>query len=170
MKIEKCHFCSSNVYPGHGIMFVRNDCKSFTFCRSKCHRAFKKKKNPRKTRWTKAYRKAAGKELAVDPSFEFEKRRNAPLKYDRETWQKTVNAMKRVEEIKQKRQALFINNRLKKGKVLRKEQDIKDVNTQLHLIQAPAQILKKNSQVLEEIEEMSEDEQNIVQEEQMEVV
>ena len=38
---------------------------------------------------TKAFRKGAGKELAIDPSFEFEKRRNIPVKYDRELWQKT---------------------------------------------------------------------------------
>ena len=29
----------------------------------------------------------------MDPSFEFEKRRNVPVKYDRELWQNTVNAM-----------------------------------------------------------------------------
>ena len=61
--------------------------------RSKCHKNFKKKKNPRKAKWTKAFRKSAGKELAVDPTFEFEKRRNVPVKYDRELWQKTVGAM-----------------------------------------------------------------------------
>ena len=93
MRVERCYFCGSSVYMGKGVQFVRNDCKVFNFCRGKCHKNFKKKKNPRKAKWTKAFRKSAGKELAVDPSFEFEKRRNVPVKYDRELWQTTVNAM-----------------------------------------------------------------------------
>ncbi|KAL3866397.1 hypothetical protein ACJMK2_043698 [Sinanodonta woodiana] len=143
MRLEKCYFCSSTIYPGHGIQFVRNDCKIFRFCRSKCHKAFKKKKNPRKTRWTKAFRKAAGKDLTVDPSLEFEKRRNVPVKYNRVLWKKTVEAIKRIEEIKIKRQNQFIKNRLKKGKQLRKEADIRDVEKNIHLIKSPAARAKK---------------------------
>lgn len=151
MRIEKCFFCSSSVYPGHGVEFVRNDCKVFRFCRGKCHKAFKRKKNPRKTRWTKAYRKTNGKELTVDPAFEFEKRRHVPVKYDREVWEKTIDAMKRVEEIKVKRQNQYVLNRLKVGKKLRKEDDIKVYKTQIHLIQSPA--ATKKGKAFVEIEE-----------------
>uniref|UniRef100_A0A2K6Q713 Probable ribosome biogenesis protein RLP24 n=1 Tax=Rhinopithecus roxellana TaxID=61622 RepID=A0A2K6Q713_RHIRO len=136
-RIEKCYFCSGPIYPGHGMMFVRNDCKVFRFCKSKCHKNFKKKRNPRKVRWTKAFQKAAGKELTVDNSFELEKRRNEPIKYQQELWNKTIDAMKRVEEIKQKHQAKFIMNRLKKNKELQKVRDIKEVKQNIHLIRAP---------------------------------
>jgi len=146
MRIEKCYFCSSNIFPGHGVQFVRNDCKIFRFCKSKCHAAFKKKKNPRKVRWTKAFRKASGKELAVDPSFEFEKRRNVPVKYERELWTKTVEAMKKVEEIRQRRSAKHILHRLSKAKVLEKEKDLKEVQRNLPLIRSPAAGLLQKAQ------------------------
>ena len=58
--------------------------------------------------------KANGKELTCDASLEFEKRRNMPVKYDRELMQNTVKAVKRISEIRQKREAHFILNRLAK--------------------------------------------------------
>ncbi|KAG5317252.1 RLP24 protein, partial [Pseudoatta argentina] len=160
MRIETCYFCSSRIFPGHGIQFVRNDCKIFKFCRSKCHAAFKKKKNPRKVKWTKAYRKTVGKDLAVDPSFEFEKRRNVPVKYNRELWSKSIEAMKKVEIIRQRRQNLHIMQRLRKGKELEQERDIKEVQRDLSLIRSPAAGLKqrKKQEEAEEQEHMQVDE------------
>merc|ERR1712119_164996 len=111
---------------------------------------FKKKKNPRKAKWTKAFRKSAGKELAVDPSFEFEKRRNIPVKYDRELWANTVTAMQRVEEIKNKRQAHHILQRMKLAKKIQKAKDIKEVERDLALIKSPAAGLKKANKVEKE--------------------
>ncbi|KAG5886370.1 hypothetical protein JTB14_034904 [Gonioctena quinquepunctata] len=166
MRIETCYFCSSRVYPGHGIQFVRNDCKIFKFCRSKCHAAFKKKKNPRKVKWTKAYRKTVGKELSIDPAFEFEKRRHVPVKYDRQTWTKAIEAMKKVETIKQKRQKAHIMQRLRKGRVLEQERDVKEVQRDLSLIRSPAAGLKERKQaetLTEDIRESDEEMEGIVE-------
>ncbi|CAE6462670.1 unnamed protein product [Rhizoctonia solani] len=112
MRVEKCYFCSTNVYPGHGSAFVRNDAKVFRFCSSKCHKNFKMKRNPRKVKWTKAFRKAAGKEMTIDSTFEFEKRRNVPVRYNRELVQTTLKAMQRVTEVRAKRERAFWKARM----------------------------------------------------------
>lgn len=113
MRIHSCHFCSSPIYPGHGITFVRNDGKVFRFCRSKCHKAFKQRRNPRKLKWTKAFRKSAGKELAVDSTLTFAKRRNVPVRYNRNLVKTTLNAMQRIEQIRHRRERAFYKNRMK---------------------------------------------------------
>lgn len=46
-----------------------------------------------------------------DSVFEFEKKRNVPIKYDRDLWQNTVKAMKRIKQIRVKRESQFIHNR-----------------------------------------------------------
>lgn len=87
------------------------------------------KRNPRKVRWTKAFRKAAGKEMTIvcfflwisfacdrmympqDSTIDFEKRRNVPVRYDRELVSTTLKAMKRVGEIKQRREHAFWKHR-----------------------------------------------------------
>ena len=72
------------------------------------------KRNPRKVRWTKAFRKVRGKEMAVDPTFELEKRRNRPVKYDRDLVGATLRAMARAQEVQAKRAAAHHKNRMVK--------------------------------------------------------
>lgn len=137
----------------------------FKFCRSKCHKAFKKRKNPRKTKWTKAFRKTAGKELTIDPSFEFEKRRNVPVKYNRELWEKTVEAIKRVNVIKENRSGLYVMERLRKGRQKEIEMDVQDVQKNMSLIRSPAAGLKernaKEAAIAAAMMDQDDDEENI---------
>ncbi|SPQ25066.1 c6590750-c888-414a-9db8-ffbbcee9c56f [Thermothielavioides terrestris] len=86
--------------------------KSFRFCRSKCHKNFKMKRNPRKLKWTKAYRKNAGKEMVVDSTLQFAARRNVPVRYNRELIAKTLKAMERISEIRSRRERVFYKKRM----------------------------------------------------------
>ncbi|PWN50827.1 hypothetical protein IE53DRAFT_386856 [Violaceomyces palustris] len=135
MRIEHCFFCSAPSYPGRGITFVRNDAKVFRFCKSKCHKNFKMKRNPRKVRWTKAFRKAAGKEMAIDSTLDFEKKRNVPVRYDRELVAATLTAMQRIQEIKTRREKAFYKARMAKAGVKSKarEADRLAVHRNAHL-------------------------------------
>lgn len=146
MRLEKCWFCSSTVYPGHGITFVRNDATTFKFCRSKCHKNFKMKRNPRKVKWTKAYRKLAGKELAEDATFEMERRRNRPEKYNREVVSKTIKAVERIDEIRKRRQERFYERRMQRAKQQEKQRDAKELEQEIHLVKAPASLTAKSKE------------------------
>src|SRR5512140_626337 len=135
MRVDPCFFCGRPSWPSKGITFMRNDGmslflspsqrdpiltakppqpsgKSFRFCRSKCHKNFKMKRNPRKLKWTKAYRKNAGKEMVVDSTLQFAARRNVPVRYDRELVAKTLKAMERISEIRARRERVFYKKRM----------------------------------------------------------
>lgn len=97
------------------------------------------KRQPRKLKWTKSHRASSGKEMIVDSSLvlsQFAKKRNVPVKYDRNLVAATVQAMQRVEEIRQRRERVFTKRRLA-GKIARdrqREADRKVVATGEHLI------------------------------------
>eukprot|EP00468_Gymnochlora_sp_CCMP2014_P004800 CAMPEP_0167744206 /NCGR_PEP_ID=MMETSP0110_2-20121227/2455_1 /TAXON_ID=629695 /ORGANISM="Gymnochlora sp., Strain CCMP2014" /LENGTH=142 /DNA_ID=CAMNT_0007628687 /DNA_START=106 /DNA_END=534 /DNA_ORIENTATION=+ len=131
-------------------MFVRNDSKVFRFCRSKCHKSFKNKRNPRKVRWTKAYRKSHGKELAKDSVYSFEKRRNVPVKYDRELMMKTLKAMKTVDKIRSAREQRFKQKRVELAKIIQNKQARAELKRDLHLIISP--LVAKKQELKEKVE------------------
>ncbi|CAM0141334.1 ATPase-activating ribosome biosynthesis protein [Umbelopsis sp. WA50703] len=150
MHITRCYFCSGPCYPGHGTMFVRNDSKTFRFCRSKCHKNFKMKRNPRKVRWTKAFRKAAGKEMTIDSTFEFEKKRNVPVRYDRNLMATTVKAMKRVQEIRAKRERAFFKNRMAGKKDQERAENVKILQQNIELAPTASQRVRNQVAKVEE--------------------
>ncbi|KAI3915261.1 hypothetical protein MKX01_035520 [Papaver californicum] len=111
MRLEKCWFCSSTVYPGHGIQFN-----------------FKPKRKPRKVKWTKAYRRLLGKDMTKDSTFEFERKRNRPERHDRIRTEETLKAIKDSDIIRQRREIAHHKQRMKgkKSKMIkeaRKELD-----------------------------------------------
>lgn len=70
------------------------------------------KRNPRKLKWTKAHRRNAGKEMVVDSTLLFGQRRNEPIRYDRDIVEKTLSAMKRISEIRSRRERVFYKKRM----------------------------------------------------------
>lgn len=137
MRIDTCSVSGAPMYPGHGITFVRNDGKVFKFSSKKARKLFNRRVNPNRLRWTKAYRRKNGKELSVDNTFEFEKKRNVPLKYDRELYAKTIHSMKRVSDIQEQRQRAYYFKRMVPSLKVRKMQVQRELNTNIDLIYAP---------------------------------
>ena len=135
MRIEKCFFCGSPIYPGHGMQFMRNDCKIFRFCRSKCHRHFKAKHNPKKFKWTKAYRKTAGKELIYDKLLEFEQRKAEPIRYNRITYIKTIQGIKKIQKMKEKKDTIYWRNRMLMARENNRKAVINSLKKHVHLIE-----------------------------------
>lgn len=127
MRIEKCWFCSSNIYQGHGTVYVRNDAKVFRFCRSKCRKLFNRRVNPRKVKWTKISRKVANKELCNDKAVMLEHRLCEPRVYDRTDLEKTLTAIPRILDIRRKREDFFIRDRILTKQEEGKEEDLRYV-------------------------------------------
>ena len=154
VRVERCSFCGSPVWPGHGTMYVRNDCKCFRFCRKKCRKFWMRKKNPRKLKWTKAYRAARGKDLVVDSSLDFEQRRNRPVRYDRNLVEVTLRAMKLIDEIRQRREAAHWERRMRTAAVIETRSKLQDIAQNVNLVEKNPERIKEETQRAEaEIEE-----------------
>lgn len=149
-------------------MFVRNDAKEFRFCRSKCHKNFKLKRNPRKLKWTKAFRKAAGKEMVVDSTLAFNQRRHIPVRYNRELVSETLDAMSRIEAIRQRRERAFYKNRMKDNAARQLDLDRKLVEANPELLRRRDVELARAAQ--KQAEREAQDEEDLeLEDEDMEV-
>lgn len=75
--------------------------------------------------------------MAVDSTFDFEKRRNRPVKYDRDLMGKTIMAIKRVDEIRQDREQRYFDNRMQDAKAEKKKQARVEIEKSIEIL-APA--------------------------------
>lgn len=105
-------------------------------------------------KWTKTHRALHGKEMIVDQNVllsQFAKRRNVPVKYDRNLVQATLKAMERVEEIRAKRERVLTRRRLsgKAERERRRREDLRVVAEGEHLIQKELQELEAGREGLE---------------------
>ena len=98
------------------------------------HNQFKMKRNPRKLKWTKAFRKSAGKEMIVDSTLTFAARRNIPTRYNRDLVATTLKAMQRVSEIRVRRERVFYKKRMEGNKERQRQADAKLVAENGHLL------------------------------------
>jgi large subunit ribosomal protein L24e len=73
-----------------------------------------------------------------DATFEFEKRRNKPVKYDRELMGATIKAMKRVGEIQKAREDRYYNKRMAAAKGAEVEAHAVEIKEGIDLLQPAA--------------------------------
>jgi len=111
-------------------------------------------RNPRKLKWTKSFRKAAGKEMTVDSTLTFAARRNVPVRYNRDLLQTTLKAMERVTEIRQRRERVFYRKRMAGNKARSLEDDRKLVAENQHLLPPSERYEQPNIQDSDEEEDL----------------
>ena len=75
--------------------------------------------------------------MTIDSTLEFEKRRNIPIKYDRNLMQTTIKAMKRVHAIKAKRERVFYKNRVMEKRQKDLQLSIDQLQKDIDLIDTP---------------------------------
>ncbi|KAF3918791.1 hypothetical protein AA313_de0209990 [Arthrobotrys entomopaga] len=92
------------------------------------------KRNPRKLKWTKAFRKSANKEMVVDSTLSFAARRNVPTRYSRDLVATTLKTMQRVSEIQARREKAFYKQRMAGNTAARRAADRKLVEENQHML------------------------------------
>merc|ERR1711915_1018381 len=125
--------------------------------------------NPRKTRWTKSFRKLNHKELTDDGTYLFEVRRNIPIKYNREDMSKILDSMDEISAIRKRREDQFIKNRMKINKKLKLNSAKRTIRKHYNVLISSAAAFKEKTKDYEEPElSTSEDDEEIEQVKQVE--
>lgn len=111
MDQKDCSLCGSQIYPGHGNLYIRNNLNVYRFCRSKCSKLFHLKKNPFFLKWTLFSRKIKGLRLISETQLPehltrtFDKNKN----YNTQITLQTLYNLKRIKKINHNRKLDYKN-------------------------------------------------------------
>ncbi|CAK9150522.1 unnamed protein product [Ilex paraguariensis] len=109
------------------------------------------KRNPRKVKWTKAYRRLHGKDMTQDATFEFERKRNRLERYDRNLTENTLKAIKKIDKIRVDREARHHAMRMKGKRAKEQKEATKELEQSIHMVKAPAPLQQEPSLTLPKI-------------------
>lgn len=113
--------------------------------------------------------------MTVDSTLAFAARRNVPVRYNRDLVAKTLQAMKRVEEVRQRRERLFYKERMKDNKDRQLAADRKLVEEYQHLLppelrdEVPEHVRQKLEQMEVENGELDEMDEEVEEEEKTKI-
>jgi len=92
--------------------------------------------------------------MTVDSTFDFERKRDEPLTYNRNTMVQTVQAMKKIQKIRDRRARDHILQRIKNNKAKQKGLLEREIARDIILVDA-----KLRPRVLEKIQQVQEEEE-----------
>ncbi|KAK6160896.1 hypothetical protein DH2020_004277 [Rehmannia glutinosa] len=108
----------------------------------------KMKRNPRKVKWTKAYRRLHGKDMTQDATYEFERKRNRPERYDRNVTENTLKAIKKIDKVRVDRESRHHAKRMKGKKAQLHREATKELEQSIHMVKAPSVLQQEPSLTL----------------------
>ena len=80
-----------------------------------------------------------------DSTFEFERRRHVPIRYDRELMSTTIRAIQRVNEIRHARQERLHTARMRVKQRVERQADRRELKQNAELIRAPVMSAERRS-------------------------
>ncbi|KAL2545090.1 putative ribosome biogenesis protein RLP24 [Forsythia ovata] len=86
-----------------------------------------------------------------DATFEFERKRNRPERYDRHVAEETLKAIKKIDKVRVDREARHHAKRMKGKKAQVQKEAAKELEQSIHMVKAPAVLQKEHSLTLQKV-------------------